>query len=363
MALVRPITAYDRLLSTNWSHDIFALYLPMVFSLNPFTVLSLSILDVLQSPETDPHLLSRLVDQHPGVRDIRTTDVFTYDFAQLRLRLRNPDEVIGHRNLTYLLRSLIRSGQMQLRPFLHHQCLSAPRIEPPTLSTADDYINLQPILTYFFSTKSSIPDTVIYSPQHYRSLLPPPPPSFRCALLSLTVVYLLENFVPLTARTVWYRLLLNKVPYRELMQRPLPQQFDSADCHICHTPEVSLIETSIHFLYTCSSKVQVWILVFSTFINPRYKYFMDDLLQLLRRISHLDQSNLPRSPSLPFPTSPFPKYSPVFCSAFGRPIGPLYLETSLSFLLGFLCLCLGYSLVSNAVSLFDQQSELVSFIG
>ncbi|KAI8977660.1 hypothetical protein BDF20DRAFT_913969 [Mycotypha africana] len=44
-------------------------------SLNPFTTLPLSILDVLQSPETDPHLLSRLVGQHPGVRDIRTTDV------------------------------------------------------------------------------------------------------------------------------------------------------------------------------------------------------------------------------------------------------------------------------------------------
>jgi len=59
--------------------------------------------------------------------------------------------------------------------------------------------------------------------------------------------------IPHRTRTVWWRLLINKLPSRKRLHSLMSEEFE-ASCPICGADE----ETDRHMLFTCPQKLQVW---------------------------------------------------------------------------------------------------------
>jgi len=59
--------------------------------------------------------------------------------------------------------------------------------------------------------------------------------------------------IPHRARTVWWRLLINKLPSRKRLHTIMPGEFETS-CLICGDE----VETDRHMLFTCPKKIQVW---------------------------------------------------------------------------------------------------------
>jgi hypothetical protein len=67
-----------------------------------------------------------------------------------------------------------------------------------------------------------------------------------------------DNFwraeIPHNARTPWWRLLHDKIPYRIRLHRRQPEKVDSAICVICK----NVLEDDFHLLVGCTLKWCVW---------------------------------------------------------------------------------------------------------
>ncbi|KAI8373449.1 hypothetical protein EDC96DRAFT_427498, partial [Choanephora cucurbitarum] len=103
--------------------------------------------------------------------------------------------------------------------------------------------------------------------------------------------------IPLQARTVWYRLLHNKIPNRSFLYNLTLLFFPSPLCHICSTTTKSVD----HFFFLCPSKAQVWLRILSSYINPLLELVPSDIPHLLHCVYRFVPVTPFRDPSLPLP--------------------------------------------------------------
>ncbi|KAI8370310.1 hypothetical protein BD560DRAFT_329629, partial [Blakeslea trispora] len=74
-------------------------------------------------------------------------------------------------------------------------------------------------------------------------------------------------------RTVWYRVIHEKLPTRQIMHNWLPASFASPACPLCQHD----VETFEHFIFSCPLKLSVWQLVWNTFFVGPVDLSVDNL--------------------------------------------------------------------------------------
>ncbi|OBZ81199.1 hypothetical protein A0J61_10752, partial [Choanephora cucurbitarum] len=101
--------------------------------------------------------------------------------------------------------------------------------------------------------------------------------------------------LPLQARTIWYRLLHNRISCRSILHSRIPSEFPSPLCHICSTGE----DTIDHFFFLCPPKLAVWLHILTSYINPLIRFVPSDVPHILRSIFRFQHTTSLRDPSLP----------------------------------------------------------------
>ncbi|KAG1444012.1 hypothetical protein G6F56_010463 [Rhizopus delemar] len=108
--------------------------------IDPFTCLSLPFITAIKpaamvppSGVLSPGLsVEQALFLHPGFRKLVCSDVFTFDYTTLQLRLRSaPFNNAKHPTLAKAAVFLIQSNQLRLHSFFNYNCQPAPRHQPP----------------------------------------------------------------------------------------------------------------------------------------------------------------------------------------------------------------------------------------
>ncbi|KAI9330553.1 hypothetical protein BD770DRAFT_333796 [Pilaira anomala] len=86
------------------------------------------------------------------------------------------------------------------------------------------------------------------------SIVTSPPPKFTPTISGISWSRFWSASIPLTCRTLWYRLIHNRIPHRGLLHYIFPDKFLTDLCPRCSCSADSLS----HFFFTCPSIQTVW---------------------------------------------------------------------------------------------------------
>jgi hypothetical protein len=126
--------------------------------------------------------------------------------------------------------------------------------------------------------------------KYYKSLLP-----FSQLLAPILLSSQWKRFwsisIPLSARTVWYRCIQEKLPTKHRLH---PLISDSHPSSLCSTCTLSIEEDDSHFLFSCPPKLAVWQSIFTTYIQSQPDQLLFSLSQILSFSSSFTrETNLP----------------------------------------------------------------------
>jgi hypothetical protein len=130
--------------------------------------------------------------------------------------------------------------------------------------------------------------------KYYKSLLPSSQPLVPILLLGQWKRFWSIS-ISLSARTVWYRCIHEKLPTKHRLHRLIS---DSHPSSLCSTCTLSIEEDDSHFLFLCPPKLAVWQSIFTTYIQsqPDQLLFSLSVSQILSF-----SSSLTRATNLPLP--------------------------------------------------------------
>lgn len=286
--------------------------IPRSFSschIDPVTCLTLPFLEIIlyYLPSTHPHFHSfiapdQLFARHPGVQKLLVADIFTFDFDNQVIRVRNwaAGEFARYPRISRKMANWIVSHQIFLQPFFLAQCCITPRHN----YTIQSFTSTSPTLKSFChqllrppSNNNNRPSTTPFnSIKYYKQLVSAPPTNTTTT--TTTQWRLFWNLpIPLQSRTVWYRLIHNKIPTKAILNRLIPATHLTPYCTVC---SATVIEDITHFFFTCPTKFSVWRSITHSYLSSSH-LSDSDIVSLLLSISSLNAADHNRSPDHPHP--------------------------------------------------------------
>ncbi|CAO3675659.1 unnamed protein product [Umbelopsis vinacea] len=210
-------------------------------------------------------VLWRLLAPSPSIKakwNLPVADIVHY-YPDRRILLRRPKSEISNKRIIPYAKAWARSQIQPVPVFLHHIDLDLKRYHNSQDFNAENFPSLQHWtirLSRLFSIKA-----ICANPSNLRSFwrsksfcTPKIPFTVGAKYSTLINKKQWDNFwkaeIPHNARTPWWRLLHDKIPYRIRLHRRQPDKVDSALCGICK----NVPEDDFHLFVGCTLKWSVW---------------------------------------------------------------------------------------------------------
>lgn len=241
---------------------------------NVATILSLDLQTVTMTPttSTDPNPsldtlpFSTLFTHKPGMRRLRVSSIFLFDPDLKVIRFRRPAEIEESPRLwrTYLQAAI--AGQFTLSPLLLRSMIAV--VDQPPLSDSDR-ADLRPLATCLLQSARPLERNGYRRTVHAKTCCPP---SFLTSIPSALWNLFWRSSVNPIARTVWFRLVHQRIPCLTILNRLIPSKYPSALCKHCS----SAPDCPMHFFFLCPLKTPIWQSVLSRF-RPSFYSHIDQL--------------------------------------------------------------------------------------
>ncbi|KAI9485306.1 MAG: hypothetical protein EXX96DRAFT_645279 [Benjaminiella poitrasii] len=239
--------------------------------INPKTALQLDIRSIVT---TEPSLATRA-----SMFNLAVCDAYLINHTTHVIRPRMNRELIRSPLLVKLFLKAVRDNIFPLAPFFLRTCieprfahLSTPSYVPVTHRIIDAQ-------TFLDSCGlASQGKDVSLKAFRIRCTSPPHNPTDLLTLQRWLSFWKYPILHP--AHNVWYRVLLHKLPCRSTLHRFIPHLVDYPHCNVC---SATTIETEIHFLFECPTKLMVWQTLWSSFFDIPFSVGL-----LTKALFHLD---------------------------------------------------------------------------